>query len=195
VRQNCKAVLPHNRFLSDKVDKNANCTSGWLYDDKSTAESDYKSLLELHLETEMSDVFDAALIKKTDLDNVLILRKYESPTIKDGAIGAGVGLVAGLIATLFPELAVTEAMVGEAAAASGVVGAIAGHVEKGMSNSDLRSIGDSLNEKEYAIVVSAETDVGDRIEAALNSSEQFIQQQLDADIDQINKDIHSALNS
>ena len=165
------------------------------YDDKATAESDYKAILELHLEVEMSDIFDAALIKKTDLDNVLILRKYESPTIKDGALGAGVGLVAGLIATLFPELAVTEAMVGEAAAATGAVGAVAGHIEKGMSSSDLRSIGDSLNEGEYAIVVAAETDVGDRIEAALKSSGQYIQQELDANMDQINKDIHDALNS
>ena len=192
MKPNCTKFLTKGNIMSNL--QNVAVYIG-TYSDLSAVNSDYKSVIELRLDNEMSDVFDAAIIKKTDLDNVLIIKKYESPTIEGGLIGGGVGLVAGLLATLFPELAVTEAMVGEASALSAAVGATAGHIDAGMSRSDLKDIGNSLQEGEYALVVTAMTDVGDRIEAAMSASEQYIQKKLNVDMDKLNKEIDKALNS
>ncbi|RUM77353.1 MAG: hypothetical protein DSZ12_00350 [Sulfurovum sp.] len=192
MKPNCTKFLTKGNIMSNL--QNVAVYIG-TYSDLSAVNSDYKSVIELRLDNEMSDVFDAAIIKKTDLDNVLIIKKYESPTIEGGLIGGGVGLVAGLLATLFPELAVTEAMVGEASALSAAVGATAGHLDAGMSRSDLKDIGNSLQEGEYALIVTAMTDVGDRIEAAMSASEQYIQKKLNVDMDKLNKEIDKALNS
>ncbi|RUM70607.1 MAG: hypothetical protein DSZ09_04175 [Sulfurovum sp.] len=192
MKPNCTKFLTKGNIMSNL--QNVAVYIG-TYSDLSAVNSDYKSVIELRLDNEMSDVFDAAIIKKTNLDNVLIIKKYESPTIEGGLIGGGVGLVAGLLATLFPELAVTEAMVGEASALSAAVGATAGHIDAGMSRSDLKDIGNSLQEGEYALVVTAMIDVGDRIEAAMSASEQYIQKKLNVDMDKLNKEIDKALNS
>jgi len=192
MKPNCTKFLTKGNIMSNL--QNVAVYIG-TYSDLSAVNSDYKSVIELRLDNEMSDVFDAAIIKKTNLDNVLIIKKYESPTIEGGLIGGGVGLVAGLLATLFPELAVTETMVGEASALSAAVGATAGHIDAGMSRSDLKDIGNSLQEGEYALVVTAMTDVGDRIEAAMSASEQYIQKKLNVDMDKLNTEIDKALNS
>ena len=192
MKPNCTKFLTKGNIMSNL--QNVAVYIG-TYSDLSAVNSDYKSVIELRLDNEMSDVFDAAIIKKTNLDNVLIIKKYESPTIEGGLIGGGVGLVAGLLATLFPELAVTETMVGEASALSAAVGATAGHIDAGMSRSDLKDIGNSLQEGEYALIVTAMTDVGDRIEAAMSASEQYIQKKLNVDMDKLNKEIDKALNS
>ncbi|RUM69606.1 MAG: hypothetical protein DSZ08_06125 [Sulfurovum sp.] len=192
MKPNCTKFLTKGNIMSNL--QNVAVYIG-TYNDLSAVNSDYKSVIELRLDNEMSDVFDAAIIKKTNLDNVLIIKKYESPTIEGGLIGGGVGLVAGLLATLFPELAVTETMVGEASALSAAVGATAGHLDAGMSRSDLKDIGNSLQEGEYALIVTAMTDVGDRIEAAMSASEQYIQKKLNVDMDKLNKEIDKALNS
>jgi uncharacterized membrane protein len=72
------------------------------YPDLASAESDYELVKELHVEADLMDAYDAAVIHRRQDGKVRIARKHETPTRVGGVLGGGAGLATGLVVALFP---------------------------------------------------------------------------------------------
>jgi uncharacterized membrane protein len=78
-------------------------------------------------------------------------------------------------------------LVGSAAGAG--VGAIAGHAAGGMSRSDLKDIGELLDEGDSALILIAATDMQHKIDLAVTRAKKTLKKQLQADTDSLKKEI------
>ena len=165
------------------------------YKDEDSAKADFEAVKALHSEVGLMDTFDAAIIQKDENGEVKIIKKHELPTIQEGWAGAGLGLVTGLLVALFPAVALTGALVAGTTAVGAALGATVGHVTAGMSRSDLKELGEALDEGQYGLLVIAATDIGDRIENAVSSYDKMVNKQMKADQKKLEKEIKESLNS
>jgi uncharacterized membrane protein len=78
-------------------------------------------------------------------------------------------------------------LVGSAAGAG--VGAIAGHAAGGMSRSDLKDIGELLDEGDSALILIAATDMQHKIDLAVTRAKKTLKKQIQADTDSLKKEI------
>ena len=124
------------------------------------AQADYDVVKELHAQKVVGG-FDAAVITKDDKGKVHV-NKDETATRKGAWGGAGVGAVVGLI---FPPALIGSAAVGAA------VGAFGGHLSKGLSRSDMKDLGDLLQEGEAGLVVIGDWRLEERIDELLRRAE------------------------
>jgi uncharacterized membrane protein len=116
------------------------------YDSLSDATADYEALKILYKNGEIA-TYDASIITK-DTSGKVHVTKHEKPTQHGAWTGLVVGAVAGLI---FPPSIIMTAAVGAG------VGAMAGHLAKGMSREDMKKVGSMLENSTAALVVLAET--------------------------------------
>ena len=159
------------------------------YENLEAAESDYDLVKALYHELDLMDTFDAAVLQKNKRGKVKIVKKHEQPT-RDGAwLGAGWGLATGLVAALFPAAAIGTGLLAVTTGAGAAIGALAGHAVGGMSRHDLKDLGEALDVGEAGLIVIAATDVGARVEGALNEAEKIIKKQIKADQKEIEKEI------
>ena len=165
------------------------------YNNKEAAISDYEAVKALYYELGFMDTFDAAIIQKNEKGKVEIVKRHEQPTRQMGWAGAGLGLATGLIAALFPAVALTGVLVAETTAVGAAVGAITGHVAAGLSRGDLKELGELLDKGEYGLLVISFTDVGERVESTIKLADKVITKALKTDKKELEKDIHEALNS
>jgi uncharacterized membrane protein len=120
------------------------------------AEADYDVVKTLHAAGAIGG-FDAAVITK-DADGKVRVNKDETSTRAGAWGGLGVGALIGL---LFPPSLIATAVVGAA------VGGVGGHLWKGMSRSDMKDLGELLDEGEAALVVIGDWRLEERIEELL----------------------------
>ena len=151
------------------------------YDSVEEATADFEGVIALHVEG-LVGTFDAAVIEKSD-DGKVHVHKTELPTQHGAWTGIGVGAVVGL---LFPPAIIGTAVAG------GVIGGVTGHLWKGMSRGDLKDLGEALDEGRAAIVVIGESKVDDAIEKATKHAKKQLKKQVDADADEIKKEIDAA---
>ena len=124
------------------------------------AQADYEVVKELHAEKVIGG-FDAAVITKDDQGKVHV-NKDETGTRKGAWGGAGVGALVGLI---FPPALIGSAVVGAAA------GALGGHMEKSLSRSDMKDLGELLEAGEAGLVVLGDWRLEERIDELLSRAE------------------------
>jgi uncharacterized membrane protein len=115
------------------------------YNSLSDATADYEALKILYKNGEVA-TYDASIITK-DTSGKVHVTKHEKPTQHGAWTGLAVGAVAGLI---FPPSIIMTASVGAG------VGAISGHLAKGMSREDMKKVGSMLENNTAALVVLAE---------------------------------------
>ena len=151
------------------------------YDSLDDAMGDFDAVVELHV-AGLVGTFDAAVIEK-DADGKVHVHKTELPTQHGAWTGIGVGAVLGI---LFPPSIIATA------AAGGVIGGVTGHLWKGMSRGDLKDLGETLDEGQAAIVVIGESKVDEQIEKATKRAKKMIEKQIDADADELKKQIEAA---
>jgi uncharacterized membrane protein len=72
------------------------------------------------------------------------------------------------------------------------LGALAGHVAAGMSRSDLKELGELLDDGQSGLVVVAATDVEARVEEAMRGAAKVTKKQLRADEKALEKEIDNA---
>jgi uncharacterized membrane protein len=125
------------------------------YPDEASAQADYDVVKALHAVDAVGS-FDAAVVTK-DADGKVHVAKDETATRSGGWIGAGVGALVGI---LFPPAIIASALVG------GVVGGVSGHLWKGMSRSDVKELGDTIDAGQAALVVIGELTVSEAIQKA-----------------------------
>ena len=151
------------------------------YDDLDDAEADYEAVFELH-DAGAIGTFDSAIITK-DAEGKVHVSKTEKPTQHGAWTGAGVGAVVGL---LFPPALIGSAVVGAGA------GGLIGHLKGGMSRGDLKELGEELEAGNAAVIVLGESKIEEQLEKATQRANKLIEKQIDADADELERQLESA---
>jgi uncharacterized membrane protein len=162
-----------------------------VYGNVDDAIADYEAIKDLHTEAGLIDAYDAAVIERKG-GKTKIVKKHETPTRAGGVLGGGVGLASGLVIALFPFAAIGGGLVAGMTAGGAVLGAVAGHAAAGMSRSDLKELGESLDSGQAGLVAVGISDMGAKIEAAMEHAEKVQEKELKADEAEIEKDAKEA---
>ena len=152
------------------------------YDSVEDAKADLEELKELHRE-HVVGTYDAAVITKNEEGKVKIVDKIEKPTQHGGWAGLAVGAALGLI---FPPSILVSGLVGAGA------GALIGHLEGGMSRSDLKEVGEMLDESEAALIVVGEATIERAVEEATRRAKRELKKEVRADAREIERAIDEA---
>jgi uncharacterized membrane protein len=163
-----------------------------VYPDVYAAEADYKRVKDLHTEAQLIDAYDAAVIERREDGKVKIVKKHETPTRAGGVLGGGVGLATGLVVALFPFAAIGGGLLAATTVGGSLLGALAGHAVAGMSRDDLKELGESLDEGQAGLIVVAVSDMGAKVEKAMEHAEKMKAKQLKADQAEIERDAKSS---
>jgi uncharacterized membrane protein len=166
-----------------------------VYSKVQDAIDDYDAVKVLHTEAGLIDAYDAAVIERKDNGKVKIVKKHETPTRVGGVLGGGVGLATGLVIVLFPAAAIGGGLLLGTTAGGAVLGAIAGHAAAGMSRSDLKEIGETLDAGEAGLVVVAVSDMQAKVEAAMKRAQKVEAKQLKADQKALEAEVKEAESS
>lgn len=161
------------------------------YDNADDAVADYELIKALYYEVKASEDFDAAVIAKNDKGKVEIVKKHEQPTRHEAAHGARWGLAAGAVAALFPAVGIAGALV-VGTGAGATVGAISGHVHGGMKRSDLKDLGEVLDEGQAGLIVVYATNMADQIAANIKAANRMISRETDMAADELAAEIKAA---
>jgi len=163
------------------------------YDRESDAIADYDAVRKLYTDLGIIDTYDAAVLTRKPDGKVAIVKRVEEPTRHGAAIGLAAGLAVGVVVTLFPALGVGIAagMLGGGAIGA-AVGAVTGHVARGMKRSDLKSLGELLDEGASGLVVVAAADVEAKINAVITRAKKRAKAELQADFDALKQEIEDA---
>src|SRR6476469_9910933 len=146
-----------------------------VYDSVSDAEADYELVKDLHTEAGLIDAYDAAVVERREGGKTKIVKKHETPTRVGGVLGGGVGLATGLVVALFPFAAVGGGLLVGTTAGGAILGAVSGHAAAGMSRRDLKELGEHLDTGEAGLVVVAISDMGAKVERAMERASKLEQ--------------------
>ncbi len=152
-----------------------------IYDEIADAEADYEAVFDLHAMGAIG-TFDSAVIRRDD-DGKVQVTKTEKPTQHGAWTGAGVGALVGII---FPPALLGSAIVGASA------GGLIGHLRGGVSRGDLKDLGDELEAGTAAVIVIGESRIQEQLEAAVTRANKLIEKQIDADADELKREIAAA---
>src|SRR5689334_21240067 len=122
------------------------------YSSTDDAIADYDAVHALHTELGLIDAYDAAVVERRDDGKVKIVKKHETPTRVGGVAGGGLGLATGLVVALFPAAAIGTGLVALTTGAGAALGAAAGHAAAGMSRSDLKDLGEQLDNGQAGLI-------------------------------------------
>ncbi|HEY4630476.1 MAG TPA: DUF1269 domain-containing protein, partial [Blastococcus sp.] len=152
------------------------------YNDVDAAIADYEAVKQVYREVKTSHDFDASVIAKDEDGKVHIVKKHEEPTRHGAAVGLGWGLAVGVAAVLFPPIGIGIATAGAAGAA---IGGVAGHASGGMSRSDLKDLGETLDAGQAGLIVVYETNLADQVAANIKAANRVISRQTDMAADEL----------
>jgi uncharacterized membrane protein len=163
------------------------------------AKADYGAVKQLH-SAGIIGTYDAAVISKDAAGKVKII-KTEKPTEHGAWAGLAVGALVGLF---FPPYLLWETAVGAGAGAAigagtgGAIGAgagaLIGHFWAGMSRSDLKEIGDTLQASMAALIVIGRSRLQEALRDATQHAVKQFEKELSTDVDAFNKDLTEAIN-
>ena len=159
-----------------------------VYPTVDAAKADYDAVHDIHVKDGLIDAYDAAIIERKDDGKVKIVKKHETPTRAGGVGGGTLGLATGLVVALFPAAAIGGGLLAATTGAGVGLGALAGHAAAGMSRKDLKELGEQLDAGQAGLVVVGASDMGAKVEAAMKQADKVQQKQIEADVDEINKD-------
>jgi uncharacterized membrane protein len=163
-----------------------------IYGNVADAEADYQLVKDLHTDADLIDAYDAAVIERREGGKTKIVKKHETPTRVGGVLGGGMGLATGLVVAVFPFAAIGGGLLAGATAGGAILGAVAGHAAAGMSRHDLKEIGEHLDAGEAGLIVVAVSDMGAKVERAMQRAAKLQQKQLKADTAEIERDAEAA---
>lgn len=166
------------------------------YSSERDALSDYEAVRKLYTDLKIIDTYDAAVITRGSDGKVAIVKRVEEPARQGGARGLVLGLAVGAAVALFPAVSLTlgAGLVAGGALGAGI-GAVAGHVVGGMKRSDLKDLGELLDEGNSGLIVVAATDLEAKVNAAITKAEKRATARLQADADALKKELSAAAKS
>jgi len=148
------------------------------YPDEVSARLDYDVVKDLHLVGAVG-TYDAAVVTKNEAGKIHV-NKDETTTRHLAWGGIAVGALVGI---LFPPSIIGSALVG------GAVGGVSGHLWKGMSRSDVKELGDLIDNGEAALIVVGES----TLQAAIEKAELRAQRHIAKELKVSPKDIDDAV--
>ena len=151
------------------------------YPSEAAARDDYDVVKDLHASGAVG-TYDAAVVTKDDAGKVHV-NKDEMATRHGAWGGAAVGAVVGI---LFPPSLIAGAADGAAA------GGVGGHVWRGMSRSDVKELGDVIDDGQAALVIVGESKVEQAVEKAGLKAEKHVAKELDVSPKDIDKAVQEA---
>jgi uncharacterized membrane protein len=137
------------------------------YADEAMAHSDYELVKALHKAKAVGS-YDAVVVLR-DVEGKIRVNKDETAFRRGGWGGAAAGAVVGLI---FP-----PAVLG-AAAAGATIGAVGGHLRRGLSRKDVDELGDLLALGEAALVVVGRSTLADVLDQGRLNAGNHVYKQL-----------------
>jgi uncharacterized membrane protein len=147
------------------------------------AKADYAAVKQLY-SAGMIGTYDAAVISK-DAAGKVTIHKTEKPT----EIGAWTGLAVGaLIGLFFPPYLVWEAAVGA------IAGALIGHFWRGLSRTDMKQIGNMLQDSTAALIVIGESKLQEALQDATRHAVKQFEKELSIDVKSFDKDLTEAVD-
>jgi uncharacterized membrane protein len=161
------------------------------YDNEADAIADYDAVHDAYLELGLVDTYDAAVVSKDEHGKVTIVKKHEEPTRQGAAGGLVAGLAVGACIALFPAVAIGGALLVGGAAGAGL-GALAGHVAGGLSRSDLKDLGELLDDGASGLLVITATDAEAHADAAITRAKKQERKQVEVDAEQAKADSDAA---
>jgi uncharacterized membrane protein len=167
--------------MSDKTNK-AVFVFGATYASLDDAKADYGAVKQLYFDG-LIGVYDAAVISKDPTGQVKI-DKTEMPT----QYGAWGGLAVGaLVGIFFPPYLVWELAAGAAA------GALLGHIWAGLSRSDLKEIGDTLQASTATLIVIGRSRLQEALASATKHAVKQFEKELRTDVEAFDKELTAAV--
>jgi uncharacterized membrane protein len=152
------------------------------YESVDDAKADLEVLKELHRE-HVVGTYDAVVVTKNDEGKVEIVDKIEKPTQHGGWSGMAVGAAIGLI---FPPGILVGGLLGAGA------GALIGHLEGGMSRSDVKEVGEMLEDSEAALIVVGEATLERAVEDATRGAKKELKKEIRADAREMERAVDEA---
>ena len=153
------------------------------YDDLAAAEADYEAVKALYYEAGVGHDFDAAVLQREAGGKVKVVDKHEQETRHT----AWKGLALGAAAAILPGIGLA---VGAAVGAG--IGAVTGHFKGGMSDGDLKKLGEVLDEGQAGLLVLYKANMADQVAASIKARNHYISRQIDADADELARQLKEA---
>lgn len=151
------------------------------YKSEGDARADFDAVKALHSEGVIG-TYDIALVTKDDQDRVHV-KKHEKPTEHGVWTGVAVGALVGI---LFPPSIIATAAVG------GATGGLVGHFWRGMSRSDVKDLGELIDDGQAALVVVGESKFEQYLDRAFARAQRRTQKRVKADAKEIEREIDAA---
>ena len=167
--------------MADKTNKTV-FVYGATYASLDDAKTDYGAVKQLYFDGVIG-VYDAAVISK-DATGQVKINKTEMPT----QYGAWGGLAVGaLVGIFFPPYLVWELVVGAG------VGSLLGHLWAGLSRSDLKEIGDTLQSSTATLIVIGRLRLQEALADATKHAVKQFEKELSTDVEEFDKELTAAL--
>ncbi len=151
------------------------------YPSEAAARADYDLVKDLHAVGAVGS-YDAAVVRKDGSGKVHV-NKDEMATRHGGWGGAAAGAVVGI---LFPPSIIATALVG------GAIGAVSGHLWRGMSRADVKELGDLLDAHEAALLIIGESTIEDAVNKAQLKAEKHVAKEITASAKDVDKAVQEA---
>src|SRR5215217_8703750 len=154
------------------------------YESVDDAKADLEELKDLHRE-HVVGTYDAAVLTKNEKGKVKIVDKTEKPTQHGGWAGLAAGAAIGVI---FPPSILVSGLMGAGA------GALIGHLRGGISNSDLKEVGEMLDESEAALIVVGEATIERAVEEATRRAKKEMKKEMKKEVRADAKEMERAID-
>jgi len=151
------------------------------YPSQDAAEADCEVVMDLHAVGAVGS-YDVAVVTKDDNGKVHE-HKHEMATRHGGWGGAAVG---ALLGCLFPPAIIVTTAAGAA------VGAVSGHLWRGMSRKDCKELGEIIDDGQAALVIVGENTIEQAVDKAALKAEKQVAKELDVKPRDIDKAIEEA---
>jgi uncharacterized membrane protein len=161
------------------------------YDNVADAEADYEAVKALYYEIKTSHEFDAAVVARDKDGKLEVVKKHEQPTRHGAAHGLGWGLAVGAVCAILPGIGLLGGLV-VGGAGGAAIGAVTGHIKGGMDNSDLKALGDVLDQGQAGLIVVYATNMADQVAANIKAVNRFVSKEIDANADELAKQLQEA---
>jgi len=150
------------------------------YPDEAQARADYQIVKDLHSAGAVG-TYDAAVVTK---DNGHVHVNKDEMATRHGAWGgAAAGAVVGV---LFPPSVIGTALVGAA------IGGVSGHLWRGMSRSDVKELGEIIDDGQAALVVIGENTLEQALDKAALRAEKHVAKSLDVSPKDVDEAVRQA---
>jgi uncharacterized membrane protein len=161
------------------------------YDLEADALADYDDVRQLYTELGLIEDFDAAVLTRKPDGGVEIVKTTEAPTRQWAEKGLLGGLAAGALIALFPAVGLGAGLLLGGGLGAGL-GAATGHAVGGVSLSDLKALGELLEEGTSGLVVVTATDLEARVGETITRANRQVKVGLELDPDALRKEIEAA---